>query len=92
VLVGPGKVILAGSRPSAGRTLFKLYHFFRIWKPEGIAQCFITNEESAQECYSHLAAVATGIERLKLRKELEWFPDIIKGPTMFLAGVRGAGS
>ena len=65
--------------------------FFRIWIAEGIAQCFITNGESAQECYTRLAAVATGIERLKLRGELEWFPDIIESRTRFVAGVRRSG-
>lgn len=79
VLVGPGKVILVGSRPSAGRTLFMLYLFFRIWKTEGIAQCFVTNEESAQECYSRLAAMATGIERLKLREELDLSDPVLPG-------------
>ena len=42
-------------------------------------------------CYTCLAAVATGIERLKLREELEWFPDIIEGRTKFVEGVRRSG-
>ena len=71
VHVSPGRVLVLGSRPSAGRTLFLLHLFYNIWKTEGVSQCFITNEESAQELYTRLAAMVTGVERLKLREQFD---------------------
>jgi hypothetical protein len=67
-----------------------LYLFFRLWKTEGFAQCFVTNEERAQDCYSRLAAVATGIERLKLWGGAGVVPRYYRRPDEDCGGVRGA--
>lgn len=80
--ISPGKIILVGSRPSAGRSIFLLHLFFNIWKMEGVSQCFITNEESPQELYTRLAALASGVERLKLLEgfdpRLPGYPEILQ--------------
>jgi hypothetical protein len=45
----PGQVVLVGSRPAMGRTMFLYYLYYNLWKSNHSPQCFITNEENENQ-------------------------------------------
>lgn len=57
----PGQVVLVGSRPSVGRTMFLLFLYHNIWETNGLSQAFISNEESEEQVLHKLIASTTGI-------------------------------
>lgn len=56
----PGQVILFGSRPAMGRTLFILHMFSSFWKKHQMPQAFFSNEEPEPQVYQKLVANVTG--------------------------------
>jgi replicative DNA helicase len=56
----PGQVILLGSRPSMGRTLFLLHMFSNFWGKHKMPQAFFSNEEPESLVYQKLVANVTG--------------------------------
>ncbi len=58
----PGQVVLVGSRPAMGRTMFLFYLYYNLWKSNHFPQCFITNEENEDQAFARLACTVTGIE------------------------------
>jgi replicative DNA helicase len=58
----PGQVVLVGSRPAIGRTMFLFYLYNNLWKSNRFPQCFVTNEENEEQAYARLVSTATGIE------------------------------
>jgi len=58
----PGQVVLVGSRPAMGRTMFLFYLYYNLWKSNHFPQCFITNEENENQAFARLACTVTGIE------------------------------
>lgn len=59
----PGQVILVGSRPAVGRTMFLLYLFHDIWKSNCLPQAYISNEENEEQLFHKLIATTTGIAK-----------------------------
>jgi|GEM_PF-1504937 len=57
----PGQVVLVGSRPAVGRTMFLLFLYHDIWKSNGLPQAYISNEESEEKLLHKLIATTTGI-------------------------------
>lgn len=58
----PGQVVLVGSRPSVGRTMFLLYLYFNFWKTNGLPQAYISNEENEVQLLHKLISTTTGIK------------------------------
>lgn len=57
----PGQVVLVGSRPAVGRTMFLLFLYHDMWKSNGLPQAYISNEESEEKLLHKLIATTTGI-------------------------------
>ncbi|HCY77664.1 MAG TPA: hypothetical protein DHV28_17265 [Ignavibacteriales bacterium] len=58
----PGQVVLVGSRPSIGRTMFLLYLYHNFWKTNGLPQAYISNEENEVQLVHKLISTTTGIK------------------------------
>lgn len=56
----PGQVVLVGSRPAVGRTMFLLYLYQNFWKSNDLPQAYISNEESEEKLLQKLIASTTG--------------------------------
>lgn len=69
----PGQVVLVGSRPSVGRTMFLLYLYFNFWKANGLPQAYISNEENESQLLHKLISTTMGI---KLNEIPEKFGDL----------------
>ncbi|WP_347840018.1 DnaB-like helicase C-terminal domain-containing protein [uncultured Draconibacterium sp.] len=57
----PGQVVLVGSRPAVGRTMFLLFLYHYFWKSNGLPQAYISNEECEEKLLHKLIATTTGI-------------------------------
>ena len=68
----PGQVVLIGSRPGIGRTMFMLFIYYHLWKSNLIPQLFFSNEESEMQVTHKLISTVTGI---KLSEMDEKFGD-----------------
>ena len=69
----PGQVVLVGSRPSVGRTMFLLYLYYNFWKSNGLPQAYISNEENESQLLHKLISTTMGI---KLNEIPEKFGDL----------------
>ena len=58
----PGQVVLVGSRPSIGRTMFLLFLYYNLWKSNLIPQTFYSNEEDELQVHKKLISTVTGIK------------------------------
>ena len=68
----PGQVVLIGSRPGIGRTMFMLFLYYHVWKSNFIPQVFVSNEEDEMQVTHKLISTVTGI---KLSEMDEKFGD-----------------
>jgi len=84
----PGQVILLGSRPGVGRTMFLLFLFYNCWKSNGISQVFISNEEEESQVHRKLIATVTGIKLNDIGRKFGdpafTYPSILKSEDNFI--------
>lgn len=57
-----GQVVLVGSRPTVGKTLFLVYMLYHLWKTNGFPQAFISNDESEIKILYKLFATTDGLK------------------------------
>ena len=83
----PGDVIILGSRPSMGKSLFLLYMFSKFWEKNRLPQAFISNEDTEKQVYQKLVAAVTGWQLSEIMAHAEVStvekPDILHSDNNF---------